>query len=70
MCRVRTDGRWVPTRGTPTVVGVPRAQGGSPEGHRPNGRSLRVSLRTYHYFPLPLRKEAGGMVRRGRRPSA
>ena len=35
---------------------------GSPEGHRPFGRSLRVSLRTSFYFPLPGRKGARGMV--------
>ena len=38
---------------------------GSPEGHRPNGGSLRVSLRTslLSLFPLPARKGARGMVR-------
>ncbi len=45
---------------------------GSPEGHRSNGGSLRVSLRTslLSLFPLPLRKGARGMVRRGRLPWA
>ena len=32
---VRTDGRWVPTRGTPTVVGVPRAPKGESRGAQP-----------------------------------
>ncbi len=32
---VRPDGRRVPTRGTPTVEGVPRAPKGESEGHRP-----------------------------------
>ncbi len=34
---VRMDGRWVPTRGTPTVLGVPRAPKGESRGDGVSG---------------------------------
>ncbi len=52
---VRTDGRWVPTRGTPTVLGVPRAPKGESRGVHPLSQAVMEDVPpypTFLYFPL------------------
>ncbi len=58
---VRTDGRWVPTRGTPTVLGVPRAPKGESRGDAPLWQAVMEDVPpypTFLYFPLSF--EEGG----------
>ncbi len=59
---VRTDGQWVPTRGTPRVLGV-HLKAGSPEGCNPFGRGLGVSPRTSYYSPFLEGRGLGGWCR-------
>ena len=51
---VRTDGRWVPTRGTPTVLGVPRAPKGESRGVHPLWQAVwRMCLHTLLFSISP-----------------
>ncbi len=60
---VRTDGQWVPTRGTPTGDGVPRAPNGESRGVQPLWQGSGGVPQHFSLSPLPSRKGARGMVR-------
>ncbi len=55
---VRTDGRWVPTRGTPTVLGVPRALSGESRGVHPLWQKSEGVPQNLSLFP-PSFEEGG-----------
>ncbi len=47
---VRMDGRWVPTRGTPTVLGVPRAPKGESRGVHPLWQAVMEDVPLITHF--------------------
>ena len=62
---VRMDGRWVPTRGTPTVLGVPRAPKGESRGDASplaGGMEDVPPLPYFSLFPPSFEEGARGVV--------